>query len=192
LPNPDDPLLPRASQLPGQSPSRPALRADNAPSLHLRPTDFPRARRGTTRVRTPRSGQDGTVAGDVHLRSVTDLRGCHIQGTDGPIGHVDDLITDDASWEIRYLVVDAGSWWLDRKVLIAPRWTSDVSWEDRKLHINLSREAIKSSPEWVATDPVNRAYEERLYDYYGRPVYWGPDEPREAGQLEHHPGIHLP
>lgn len=35
--------------------------------------------------------------------------------------------------------------------------------------------AIKSSPEWDPSATFNRDYEERLYDYYGRPVYWQPD-----------------
>ena len=36
----------------------------------------------------------------------------------------------------------------------------------------MSRKAIRNSPEWDAARAVNREYEERLYDYYGRPVYW--------------------
>src|SRR5208283_2072246 len=51
---------PELLNFPATPPSRPALRADNAPWLHLCPTHVPRVRRGTTRVRTPRSGQDGT------------------------------------------------------------------------------------------------------------------------------------
>jgi len=143
------------------------------------------------RLNTPRP-EHVTAAHDVHLRSVSDLRGCHIQGSDGAIGHVDDVIADDETWTVRYLVVETSTWWLDKKVLIAPRWASDVTWKDRRVHVNLSREEIKNSPEWTATDPVNRAYEERLYDYYGRPVYWQHDERQEAGQVENHPGIHLP
>jgi hypothetical protein len=37
----------------------------------------------------------------------------------------------------------------------------------------MTRDAIKASPEWNGEAPVNRQYEQRLYDYYGRPVYWG-------------------
>ena len=31
---------------------------------------------------------------------------------------------------------------------------------------------IEKSPEWNPAEAVNREYETRLYDYYGRPVYW--------------------
>ena len=45
----------------------------------------------------------------------------------------------------------------------------------------MSRQKIKNSPEWNANAAVNREYEARLYDYYGRPVYWaGSDRPEEA------------
>jgi hypothetical protein len=31
---------------------------------------------------------------------------------------------------------------------------------------------IKNSPGYEAETPVNRRYEEVLYDYYGKPKYW--------------------
>jgi stress response protein YsnF len=36
----------------------------------------------------------------------------------------------------------------------------------------MTRDQIKNSPEFDPAAPVNRAYEERLFDYYGRPKYW--------------------
>jgi hypothetical protein len=109
---------------------------------------------------------------DVHLRSAAEVRGYHIQGSDQAIGHVEDFIVDDGSWEIRYLVIDTNNWWFGKKVLVAPNWISRISWGERKVHVDLSRETIKNSPEWNASAAVNREYESRLYDYYGRPVYW--------------------
>jgi hypothetical protein len=111
-------------------------------------------------------------AGDVHLRSAMELRSYHIEGTDGAIGHLSDFILDDESWAIRYLVIDTHSWWVGGKVLVAPHWASQVSWEQRTVHLDMSRAAVKKSPEWDGAAAVNREYEARLYDYYGRPVYW--------------------
>jgi sporulation protein YlmC with PRC-barrel domain len=110
--------------------------------------------------------------GDVHLRSAQEVRGYHIEGSDGSIGHVEDFIVDDETWAIRYLVVDTSNWWVSKKVLIAPAWATSVSWEKQCVNVALSRQAIKDSPEWNAYAAVNREYELRLYDYYGRPVYW--------------------
>jgi hypothetical protein len=113
---------------------------------------------------------------DVHLRSVAEIRGYHIQGRDEAIGHLDDLIIDDETWQVRYLVIDTKNWWFGKKVLVAPHWASSVSWNERKIHVDMTRDAIKNSPEWTPDAAVNRAYETRLYDYYGRPVYWGDSE----------------
>jgi hypothetical protein len=110
--------------------------------------------------------------GDVHLRSAHEIYGYHIQGSDKSIGHVDDFIVDDLTWAIRYLVVDTSNWWVSRKVLISPLWATRVSWADRNVYVDMPRQAIKDSPEWNAYAAVNREYETRLYDYYGRPAYW--------------------
>lgn len=116
------------------------------------------------------------LPGGRHLRSAREVRGYHIQGSDDAIGHVEDYIVDDETWAIRYLVVDTSNWWFGKKVLVSPRWASRISWEDSKVHVDLSRQAIQNAPEWTATAPINREYETRLYDYHGRPVYWDHEE----------------
>jgi hypothetical protein len=126
--------------------------------------------------------------GDMHLRSAKEVRRYHIQGTDGAIGHVDDFIVDDETWEVRYLAIDTRDWWFGKKVLIAPQWASSVSWSERRVHVAMSRAQIKDAPEWHAGTPVNREYEERLYDYHGRPIYWPEGSPRiDASRIENHP-----
>jgi hypothetical protein len=107
-----------------------------------------------------------------HLRSTREVIGYHIQARDGEIGHVEDFIADDQTWAIQYMVVDTRNWLPGRKVLIAPAWIEKVDWLERLVHVDLLRETIQNSPEFDPSAPVNRAYEVRLYDYYGRPKYW--------------------
>ena len=118
------------------------------------------------------------VPGDVHLRSVNEVRGYHIQGTDHAIGHIEDFIVDDESWEIRYLVIDTKKWWFGKKVLVAPDWASRVSWPERTVYVDLARDAIEKSPEWNPTEAFRREYETRLYEHYGRPGYWSSNRAR--------------
>jgi len=118
------------------------------------------------------SVENAENASDIHLRSVNEVRGYTIQGSDEEIGHVDDFIVDDESWEVCYLVVDTSNWWFGRKVLIAPRWATRVSWEERIVHVNMNRQQITNSPEWSPTVAINREYETRLHKHYGRPAYW--------------------
>lgn len=112
-------------------------------------------------------------AGDLHLRSAAQVTGYHIEATDGDVGHVEDFIVDDETWEIRYMVVDTRNWLPGKKVLISPRWIDRVSWDDSKVYVSLSREAIENAPEYDP-DALNREYEEKLHDHYHRPKYWDP------------------
>jgi sporulation protein YlmC with PRC-barrel domain len=109
---------------------------------------------------------------DIHLRSAEELRGYHIHGSDGAIGHVEDFIIDDETWAVRYLVIDTSNWWFGKKVLVAPHWATRISWEARTVYLEMSRESIKDSPQWAPSEIIDREYETHLYDYYGRPVYW--------------------
>ncbi len=77
-----------------------------------------------------------------------DVTGYSIQKTDGEIGHVDDFIVDDDAWTIRYMVIDTGTWLPGKKILVAPRWIATVDWKNSNVYVNLSREAIKSGPEF--------------------------------------------
>lgn len=107
---------------------------------------------------------------DPHLRSLKEVAGYHIEADDGEIGHVEDTLANDEIWGIKYLVVDTRNWLPGRKVLISPLWITGFQWTDRKVGLDLTRDEVRSSPEWNPEEPVNEAYEKRLYDYYGRPV----------------------
>jgi hypothetical protein len=114
----------------------------------------------------------GGAEDDSNVRSCKAVTGYGVEALDGAIGHVDDFIIEDEGWGIRYMAVATRDWLPGRKVLVAPQWIYGVSWAEMKVHVDLSREAVKNSPEYDSTAPVNREYETRLYDYYGRPKYW--------------------
>lgn len=110
--------------------------------------------------------------GDPHLRSAREVTGYSIQATDGPIGHVEDFIAEAENWAVRYVVIDTKNWLPGRKVLISPAWIDRVDWANRSVHVGMTREEIEKSPQFDPSEPINREYEERLYDFYGRPAYW--------------------
>jgi len=109
---------------------------------------------------------------DPHLRSENEVRGYAIEATDARFGQVEDFIIDEESWKIHYLIIDTIKYWPSRSVLISPDWVLSISWADRKLRVNLAKDQIKSSPTFDATAPLDRAYEERLFNYYHRAKYW--------------------
>ena len=110
--------------------------------------------------------------GDPHLRSCTEVTGYHIQALDGEVGHVEDFIVDDDKWLVRYLVVDLNNLLPGRKVLLAVQWIDRINWSESKVHVDLESDRVKAAPEFESHSPVKRRFEERMYDYYGRPSYW--------------------
>lgn len=108
-------------------------------------------------------------AGDAHLRSFKEVTAYSINASDGTIGHADDFILDDHLWGIRFIIIDTRNLLPGKKVLISPAWIKSFKWSTSQVSIDLSREKIKSSPVFDPGQPVNQAYEQKLYDYYGRP-----------------------
>ena len=95
-----------------------------------------------------------------------------MDASDGELGSISDFIVDDELWVVRYMVIDTGGWLPGRKVLVSPDWVKDVAWSDSAVSVDLSQSQIEGCPEYDPSKPVNRRYEVRLYDYYGRPGYW--------------------
>jgi len=109
---------------------------------------------------------------DPHLRSTDEMTGYHIGATDGAIGHIEDFLLDADGWVVRYVVVDTGSWWAGKPVLLIPAAITGVSWGERTAQVLLTREQIRNGPEFDPSQTVDRAFEERYFGYYGYPVYW--------------------
>ena len=109
---------------------------------------------------------------DPHLRSTDEMTGYHIGATDGAIGHIEDFLLDPDGWVVRYVVVDTGSWWAGKPVLLIPAAITGVSWGERTAEVLLTREQIRNGPEFDPSQTVDRAFEERYFGYYGYPVYW--------------------
>jgi len=94
------------------------------------------------------------------LRKITDLKGYRLHASDGEIGKLREVYFDDHRWAVRYLVVDTGSWLLERQVLIAAGALTGVDGGEKRLTVSLTREEVKHSPPLDAAKPVSRLYEE--------------------------------
>lgn len=135
------------------------------------------------------------------LYTVSELDGLHLRATDGTIGTVDDFYFDDATWMVRYLVVDTGKWLSGRHVLLAPQAVREPDMVNRLLPVQLSKAQVENSPDIDLARPIERAMEERLYRHYGWEPYWTsgflplgvPDLPprgmmvEDAGPMPHAP-----
>ncbi len=120
------------------------------------------------------------ISADVHLRSTREVASYHIAATDGEIGHVADFIVEDDSWTIRYLAIDTRNWLPGRKVIVSPQWIAAIDWAQARVHVNLSRDGVKRSPEYDSSRLISREYETQLHEHYGQPGYW----PNHGGSPE--------
>jgi hypothetical protein len=111
------------------------------------------------------------ASGDPHLRSVSEVNGYHVHATDGDIGHIEHLMADDDKWEIRYLIVATRNWWPGKRVLLTPYAVRSVDWLDRHIHLNVTRDQVKSSPPWDPATVIDQISEQRLHKHYGWPGY---------------------
>ena len=123
--------------------------------------------------RSPSVDAETPAANGVHLRTIEDVCGSQVHGVDNTIGRLEDLIIDDDTWRVRYVVVDTINLMMGKQVLIATAWITGANWSEGDVHVGLSRESIKKSPGWNPNTTVSREYELRLFEYYGRPGYWG-------------------
>ncbi|MFG2307360.1 PRC-barrel domain-containing protein [Streptomyces sp. NPDC048566] len=94
----------------------------------------------------------------------TDLIGYKVEATDGSIGKVDKHSDDVNS---SYLVVDTGVWIFGKHVLLPAGTVRTVDTAERKIHVDLTKEQIKDSPEFDKDKHVGDAgYHQQIGDYY--------------------------
>lgn len=109
---------------------------------------------------------DPDVSSDGVVHSTHEATGYSLEATDGSIGHVEDFLFEDTGWTIQFLVVDTRNWLPGRKVLISPDWIRQVVWGESRIVVDLSRDAVRASPEYDSARPFAADEAVRLHDHY--------------------------
>lgn len=117
---------------------------------------------------------------DTHLRSCKAVMGYHIHASDGEIGHVQGMLFDEETWAIRYLIVDTSNWWIGHQVLITPDLIHNVSWIDRTVSLDVTRQQVRDAPSYDPSIQVDRAQEISVYEHYGNTGYWVKEQSTDA------------
>ena len=107
------------------------------------------------------------------LRNASAIKGYPIAASDGRLGTVSDFLFDDASWLVRWLVVDTGKWLSGRKVLLPPSVLGHLDPNGNEFSVRLTMQQVRDSPDIDTERPVSRQIESDIYDYYGWSPYWG-------------------
>lgn len=97
---------------------------------------------------TPERASDPPDSGERnHLRSVREITDYRIEARDGGIGHVEEFLVRGDGLRLDYVIVDTRNWLPGKKVAVPPKDFSEVDWKDRRAHVDLTRDAVKQSPE---------------------------------------------
>ncbi len=106
------------------------------------------------------------------LTKATLILGCKLEAGDGEVGTVKDILFDEATWNVRYLVVETGGWLSGRSVHLTPGVVANFSEVNRILTTSLSKERIETSPDFDPGARMTRPDEELLHSHYGWEPYW--------------------
>jgi hypothetical protein len=106
------------------------------------------------------------------LWNASAINGYRISASDGHIGTISDFLFDDASWHVRWLVVETGNWLSGRRVLLPTSAVEHLDQVQQNCLIKLTMQQIKDSPDVDTERPVSRQREASVYSYYGYSPYW--------------------
>lgn len=140
------------------------------------PSGIGAAEAADARARVEAELEDARAKGDSHLRGSKEVIGYHLQATDGELGHVEDFLVEDDSWAIRYIAIDTSNWWFGKKVLVSPDWIREVSWSQKKVFVDLTRQSVKDAPEYDSAAHLDRQWEADYYAHLRRRPYWRASE----------------
>jgi hypothetical protein len=115
--------------------------------------------------------QTPPLDGGDHLHSVAEFKGYYVHAVDGDIGHIENVLADDANWEIRYLVIATRNWWPGKVVQLAPYAVKDVDWFGEHINMNVTRDQVRSAPSWDPLAMADEVSEEQFHDHFGWPGY---------------------
>ena len=105
-------------------------------------------------------------------RSLKELKGYSLQAVDGEKGKVKNFLFDENEWIVRYVEVDLGNFFKEKRVLVPIEFFGEPDWEEQHFPVKITVEMIKNSPDLKFDLPVSRKYEEELLNHYEIRPYW--------------------
>jgi hypothetical protein len=95
------------------------------------------------------------------LRSAREMLDCTVAGWSGDIGRTEDVLFDEASWALCFLMINAGSWRPGTVVFVRSDLVEEVRWERQSLSVAITRAEVVSLPTENPAD-VDLAHDARV------------------------------
>ncbi|GJL66955.1 MAG: hypothetical protein NPIRA05_19260 [Nitrospirales bacterium] len=119
-----------------------------------------------TAVPPPQERESQTDKGDPHLRSLNEVIGYQVTVKSEQIATVADAYVCPPNWYVSYLVLSTGNWLSREHSLLSPEWTQEISWINRAISIDISKQMVESAP--VFTPPLTDDQRDELDEHYAR------------------------
>lgn len=108
------------------------------------------------------------------LASLTELKSYRVEGIDGDIGRIEDIVFPHNEWTLRYVVVTMEE--MARQALLLSASFGGLNRQSHVLSANVRREQVTDTEPLDRSRPLDQRDEQRLHDMYGWPVYWWQEE----------------
>ncbi len=117
------------------------------------------------------------------LRPIRELGTYRLRATDGDIGHLEQFYFDDRDWQIRYFVLDIGTWLHGKKVLMSPSEIIGVDARNKTINAAFNKQQVQESDDVGTHKPEGLAQRHDYSLYLGWPHYLRsvPAGPRDTG-----------
>jgi sporulation protein YlmC with PRC-barrel domain len=89
-----------------------------------------------------------------HVRSFQVANGFSIRCRDGAMGDVEDMIFDDKSWSVSYLVVDTSKYLFGKNVLVPPEAIKEVNWLEATIYLDMTKAEVEARPKFKSIDDI--------------------------------------
>jgi hypothetical protein len=90
------------------------------------------------------------------LISTRSVLRCFVENEEGIVGKLEDLLFDDESWAVRYVVIEIGGWIYQHQVLLPPALIDVVDWPNRSIRTRLSYHELEEAPNVSEHRPISR------------------------------------
>jgi hypothetical protein len=112
----------------------------------------------------PEEGEKEELEGP-ELQYVGDLMGIYgVQSEEGEVGILQDVIVDDGSWSIPYIVINLES--SGQHTLLASDFIQMIDLEAHRIHVSLPRDVILRGPVLASEEPITPELQQSLREYY--------------------------
>lgn len=79
------------------------------------------------------------------------------------------LLFDDRSWNISFLIVEVGSWFSRRRVVVRADVIDGPDWTKKTIAANLTHQELARCPDVISVRPVSQQQQLALKKYFGWP-----------------------